>query len=289
MVKVNRLRNLLRKWRSALITEEEVKIGFEEVLEKSVAFTKEFDVYRNELRVFNWDNLKAYQKINTDAAKAIAQGTRNGYKQAILLINEGKKIRKSLLLVIEAVNELNKGKALLKSTEISINSRWLKKMPSIVLLYRYLQEAEDLMKQQNFMEAKVLVQSCIQDINWAKSSQGSGSNLRDKLEDLINIFRSTQEWSSYCSEPQLVIQGKVEMLIIDLMENDQNKFAERLIEDFKYLSKDRIAFHNILLTFKDRLSNEQKSPLKNILQTNGWIGGSNLLLGLKLSSILQEQ
>ncbi|MEZ5038408.1 MAG: hypothetical protein R2828_00885 [Saprospiraceae bacterium] len=288
MVKVNRLRNLLRKWRSALITDEEVRIGFEEVLEKSVAYTEEYNIYRNELRTFDWDNFKKYQKINTEAAKAIESGTRKGYKKAILLINEGKRIRKQLLLVIDTINRLNEGKQLLKSIEKSINSRWLKKMPSIILIYRYLKEAEDLMKMQNFLEANVLINSCIQDIHGAKSSQDPSISPKADLQLLIDIFRDTQKWATYCPQPQLAIEGKVDMLIIELIENGQIKFAKRLIEDLKYLSKNRIAFHKIIKAYKDSMSKEQVLKVKTALESDGWISGSNFLLEREISSIIQE-
>lgn len=288
MVKVNRLRNLLRKWRSALLTEDEVRTGFEEVLEKSVAYTEDFNSYRNELRMYNWDSLKAYQKCNTEAAQAIEQGTRPAFKQAILLINEGKKIRKELFLVIETVKELNKAKELLKSIERSIDSRWLKKMPSIVLLYRYLKEAEKLMKDQHFMEAKVLIQSCIQDINWAKAQENTSTTTLEDFENLVEIFQHTYQWSLLAKGPQLAIQGKVELLINELVENEQIKFAQRLVEDLRYISKDRISFYKILLTYQGSLSTAMEQDIKEALKNEGWIAGSNVLLTKKLTSVLEQ-
>ncbi|KAA3632658.1 MAG: hypothetical protein DWQ02_14420 [Bacteroidetes bacterium] len=284
MVRVNKLRNLLRKWRRGLVTENEVHRGFEDVLEVSIEFTNEFGKFRNQLRVYDWDNMKAYQAKNISAAKLIEKGGFSNYKKAIRHIDEGKKIRKKLSLVLNTISILEEGENLLNVLEESINSRWIKSLPSILILNKYLKEADLLMRQQKFIEAKVLIESCIKDIEFSMESIfESEESLIKNLNELIKTCSSTRHWVQYCYQPQFEIQGKVEFVIMELIEEKKMKFVGRLIEDFAFVLKERITFNKLLLK-SNQLTSEEIKGLKQNLRKGGWLGGGNFLLKRELKA-----
>ncbi|MFM9951894.1 MAG: hypothetical protein ACKV1O_28445 [Saprospiraceae bacterium] len=282
MEKINLMKNLLRKMRVGLVTPDDVRRGFEGILEKSAAFIIEMQLFQTELRRYDWESYIEYQNAIIKSKKAIEQNKRQGFEDAIQFVAKAKALRKKINKLIEVLKLLNQAREHFKLLEMNLNSLWVQKMPSVVLLDKSIKDADMLIEAGKLLEAKAIVNSCITDIQELDGStmleKEGEDEQKTRLGRLENICRETLEWTYFCpNQPQLEVAGKVNVLLEQCIEKRQIKLVRRLTDDLEFHLKSRILFHTII---KDVPIIDEKLSGKLIgaIKKQGWEGGINCLL-----------
>lgn len=132
MEKVNLMKNLLRKMRVGLVNPDDVRRGFDGILEKSAAFITDMQLFQTELRRYDWESYIEYQNAIIKSKKAIEQNKRQGFEDAIQFVAKAKILRKKINKLIEVLKLLNQAREHFKLLEMNLNSLWIQKMPSVV-------------------------------------------------------------------------------------------------------------------------------------------------------------
>lgn len=282
IIRVNKLRNLLRKWRAGLISQELVTEGFEEVLEVSISAAIDFSTYRDELRSLGWDKLKIYQKKNVEAAKAISTGTRKGFKRAIILISESKALRSELWEIIRIGRKHKSSLERLREIENLFDSIWKSRMPTLILLRHFLNQGLEKIKRHQFSQAKVFIDSCNRMFQESEKSYEELLIVQDSLISRISkieiVCSETMKWISYCKDqPQIDLTHRNKNGLFRLLDQHKIRICELLLDDFEILLVQRIAFHNILMN-QSNLSEKLVSRIKQSLQSDSWEGGGFAIL-----------
>ncbi|MFN7116862.1 MAG: hypothetical protein ACK4TA_08695 [Saprospiraceae bacterium] len=281
METVNVLKNLMRKMRVGLVSAEDVRQGFDQVLEKSMAFSMEMELYKVEFRQYYWETYIYYENAIIEAKKAAEQSKRQGFETAMVWISKAKTLRKKINKQIEALQLLQQAREQFKRLEMDLNSLWLQQMPSVVLLKKSIEDADTLLREDKLLEANAIIRSCITDIQVFDQPGALAQEQAvqtDRLETLKVVCNNTIRWAQFCPvQPQLEVEGKISILLEELLQAGQIKLARRLIDDLEFYLKGRILFQQLLQDGSldwEALSEKVATAMRQ----EGWEGGINCLL-----------
>lgn len=274
MARVNVMRDALRKRRVNLFKDEDVIRVFRRVEEKMTRYTDNFEIFRSKLRKYEGGRLYMYQEKVFKVNRAIEEGL---FDDVIVLVSEGQQMRSEIDEGLDAIEAFDLASSLLKVLKLELNSKWLKQMPSILILEKALVEADELMKQGRYLQAKVLIKFCSIEVKDIKKNLSDIELLKkeeviQKIQELKMICQQTREFSKYLTEDILEIEGRIEVVLYSFLDEGQIYLVGKLVEDLDFVLKDRRSFRD-RMHFYHAITREKRLEIQQAIKASGWKGG----------------
>lgn len=283
MVKVNILRRTIRRHRVNMISDDQIYNVFIEALERLVNFTSNLEGKTAQLREYEKDLLIQFESKISKVNKSIE---RKEYNNSITLLADTRDLKNKIINAIKTIENYNEVKKIYKDLVSKLSfSKWFENLPSIKVVGKILEDSHKLMKQGKYLQANGLIKFCSIEVRNAETKSEEIDDLKvslpQKIEYLKEICKETFEYTIDLKEDVLEIKGRVENVILSLIENNQYILAKNLLEDLEFALRHRINFRNRLLKHQP-LVVKYKEELLAEIKHKKWLGGMEFLLMKKM-------
>lgn len=286
-MRVNRLKNFFRRYKANFIGREILEEVLQDAIDRLSDFTVTFDENRSQLREFEGDNM---QLLEEHLFTAIQNLRAQKYEETIKEIRVTKKVRDQMKVAYQRINDYNFARGLFKKIKLDIDNYWLYRLRFLRVFESQIEKIALAIKEGKYIQAKVLTTYCLGEFD--KLDQENTKHnieiaaLHEHVFRLKEICTKTLEWSTYCQEEQLSIDGRIENLLSFLIEKNSLKLVKRLLDDLEELSVPRINFLEIWNAKADR--NLNLAELRQSIRNGGWEEGTNYLLLYDSNQIKRE-
>lgn len=283
MVKVNILRRTIRRHRVNMISDDQIYNVFIEALERLANFTSNLEGKTAQLREYEKDLLIQFESKISKVNKSIE---RKEYNNSITLLADARDLKNKIINAIKTIENYNEVKKIYKDLVSKLSfSKWFENLPSIKVVGKILEDSHKLMKQGKYLQANGLIKFCSIEVRNAETKSDEIDDLKvsllQKIEYLKEICKETFEYTIDLKEDVLEIKGRVENVILSLIENNQYILAKNLLEDLEFALRHRINFRNRLIKHQP-LVVKYKEELLAEIKHKKWLGGIEFLLMKKM-------